>query len=456
MHVVMRPRQEYSLLLIAMSGVRVKDKELLELGMTLPGFVERSKVIASLPSLSLLTIAAHTSEHWNVTYREVDDLDLSALDDLYNHRYDLIGISAFTARIFDAYLLADTLRKSGNTVVLGGLHVSAIPEEAQQHADSIVIGEAEPVWSILLQDFENGNLKKVYRSDNLQKKFRFHDSKIPRYDLLDVERYNRITLQTTRGCPIDCTFCAASKLISKYKIKPLAKIRSELEAILAIWPKPFIELADDNTFFDKRWGLELATLFTEYRIRWFTETDISVADHPELLEKLALSGCAQLLIGLESAAPNSLSGIDARNWKQNQFESYQRKIEAIQSYGISVNGCFILGFDSDDTSIFELTEQFVAASSLSEVQITLLTPFPGTTLYRELEKADRLLEKVFWDKCTLFDTTFHPKLMSTDELSSGFKWLMQKLYSDQAYAKRRKNFRGCLKSAIGRRNGVTC
>lgn len=438
------PKEDYRLLLVAMSGVRVKDKELLSLGMTLPGFVERSKVIASLPSLSLLTVAAYTPENWDVTYREVDDLTQDDVCDAVGNEYDLIGISAFTARILDAYTLADTLRARGCKVVLGGLHVSVLPEEAQMHADSIVVGEAEPVWEALIEDFESGTLKKIYRSRDASKPFKLHDARIPRYDLLEIEKYNRITLQTTRGCPIDCSFCAASKLISKYKIKPIDIVRRELEAILSIWQRPFIELADDNTFYDKRWGKELATLFSEYRIRWFTETDISIADHPELLERLAESGCAQLLIGLESAAPASLEGIDVKNWKLKQFDRYHRGLEVIQSFGISVNGCFILGFDTDDTGIFELTEQFISSSDLAEVQITLLTPFPGTQLYKKLQQENRLLEEVFWDRCTLFDATFHPKLMSVDELSSGFRWLMKRLYSEQEYAIRRQKFRQCI------------
>lgn len=439
--------RDRKLLLIAMSGVRVKDRELLSLGMTLPGFVERSKVIASLPSLSLLTVAAYTPDNWNITYREIDGLNTESVSSIAEEGFDLIGISAFTARILDAYKLADGLRSLQQRVVLGGLHVSVLPEEALKHADAVVVGEAEAVWESLLQDFENNCLKPAYVSARVNPRYHLRESRVPRYDLLEIAKYNRITLQTTRGCPLDCSFCAASRLISKYKIKPIERVRKELEAIISIWPRPFIELADDNTFYDKRWGKELAKLFSEYRIRWFTETDISIADDDELLEQLAKSGCAQLLIGLESSVPVSLKGVDAKDWKYRQFESYLEKIEKIQSYGISVNGCFILGFDSDDSSIFESTYEFVSASSLAEVQITLLTPFPGTKLYRELLESDRLMEEVFWDKCTLFDTTFHPKQMSVDELSAGFKWLMQNLYSDEEHLKRKQKFKECVRTA---------
>lgn len=193
-------KESFTLLLVAMSGVRVKDKELLSLGMTLPGFVERCKVIASLPSLSLLTVAAYTPELWHLTYKEIDDLRQEEINACVDKEYDLIGISAFTARILDAYTLADSLRRQGCRVVLGGLHVSVLPEEAQLHADAVVVGEAEPVWETLIHDFEAGALKKLYRSQDVPKRFQLHDARIPRYDLLDIEKYNRITLQTTRGC----------------------------------------------------------------------------------------------------------------------------------------------------------------------------------------------------------------------------------------------------------------
>ena len=147
--------RDRKLLLIAMSGVRVKDKELLELGMTLPGFVERSKVIASLPSLSLLTVAAYTPENWDICYREIDELDLQNVDAITKEGFDVIGISAFTARILDAYALSDKLRECGQTVVLGGLHVSVLPLEATLHADAIVVGEAELIWETLLKDYEH-------------------------------------------------------------------------------------------------------------------------------------------------------------------------------------------------------------------------------------------------------------------------------------------------------------
>ena len=379
-------------LLLAMSGVRVKNDELRQLGMTLPGFIERGQVIASLPSLSLLTLAAHTPENWEAEYREIDELTDDAAAQIASAGYDIVAVSAFTARILDAYEIADQLREAGVTVVLGGLHVSALPDEALAHADAVVVGEAELLWPELLSDFETAALRPRYSSMDSPRRFDLAQAQVPRYDMLDVDRYNRLTLQTSRGCPLDCEFCGASRLISPYKIKPLAQVRLELEAILNIWPEPFIELADDNTFVSKKWARELARLFAEYRIRWFTETDLSVADDDELLELLALSGCAQVLIGLESVDPAALDCVDSRRWKQSQLADYTAKIRKIQSYGITVNGCFIFGFDQDDARVFERTREFVQASGLSEVQITILDSFPRHGTLRQTPVRGTVIE----------------------------------------------------------------
>lgn len=439
--------RDYRVALIAMSGVRVKDQELLKLGMTLPGFVDRSRVIASLPSLSLLTLAAHCPPNWEPSYFEIDELNGNAESEIGGKKFDLVAIASFTARIFDAYDLADRLRLTGTKVVLGGLHVSALPEEASRHADAIVQGEAEIVWPQLLKDFENGRLNRKYSSFS-NKNFvpSFERTPVPKFDLLDIEKYNRLTLQTSRGCPHHCSFCAASRTISAYKLKSIEQVERELDAIFEIWDRPFVELADDNTFVNKKWSRELVTLFKRRPMKWFTETDISVADDPELLELLSEANCAQVLIGFESAVPGSLTGIDRNNWKRAQFDKYHEKIERIQSYGISVNGCFILGLDCDDENTFEVTQSFVKESALSEVQITVLTPFPGTDLYKTLKREGRLLKETYWDQCTLFDVTYQPARMSADALRDGFRSLMQSVYSDERVADRKRNFKKCRQS----------
>lgn len=422
---------------VGMSGVRIYDPELTALGMTLPGFIERGKVIASLPCLGLLTLAGSTPEHIGTSYHEADSYSFEVVDAILKLKPDLVAISSLTAKIDEAYLLADSLRSAGVKVVIGGLHATALPSEAAEHADSVVIGEGDLVWQELLDDLTNCNLKPLYSSFGRTQTPWSHHAQVPRYSLLDPEKYNRFTLQTTRGCPLDCEFCAASRMLGPYRRKPIDLIERELDAIFEVTPKPFIELADDNTFVNKKWGLELVKVLGKRSIRWFTETDVSLADDPALMDSLRDSGCAQVLIGFESVSTESLKQSDSKGWKARRRAKYLEAIERIQSFGISVNGCFVMGFDDDGPEVFEATASFVKESGLTEVQVTILTPFPGTRLYDRLSREGRLLKEKFWNQCTLFDTTYRPANMSVDELRTGFRDLVKSLYSEQESAIRR-------------------
>jgi radical SAM superfamily enzyme YgiQ (UPF0313 family) len=428
--------------LVAMSGVRVQNAELNAMGVTLPGFIERSRVIASLPSLSLLTLAGMTREDVDVSHIEISDLaDFGELPD----EYDAVAISSYTAQIKDAYELADRLRLRGIKVILGGPHVSALPDEACRHADAIVLGEAEPVWPRVVDDLRNRALASAYDARRIN--FDLRHAPVPRFELLEPDRYNRLTVQTQRGCPWLCDFCASSPLLTpRFKAKPVDKVISEIRRIKSIWRKPFVEFADDNTFANKAHGKRLLHALAREDIRWFTETDISVADDSELLSMLRDSGCAQLLIGLEAPDGNALDGIEAKaNWKAARADGYFDAIERIQSRGISVNGCFVLGLDTQDESSFSRVLDFVRESRLHEVQITIATPFPGTPFHARLRAEGRLLEGAAWECATLFDVMFEPKRMSRDRLEQQFRWLASHLYSDEFAKWRRNEFRHRLR-----------
>jgi radical SAM superfamily enzyme YgiQ (UPF0313 family) len=422
---------------IAMSGVRVCNKALTELGLTLPGFVERSKVIASLPSLGLLTLAGMTPREVDVAYVEVPSLD--AVADVPGD-FDAVAISSFSAQIGEAYRLADRYRERGTRVVLGGLHVTARPEEALRHADAIVIGEGETSWPMLLEDLQRATLRRVY--DSRGTSFPLEEAPMPRFELLDVDRYNRLTVQTQRGCPFRCEFCAASIRISpKYKVKPVARVISEIRRIKEIWPRPFIEFADDNTFVHKRHGKELVRALAREHVRWFTETDVSVAEDEELLDLMRDSGCAQVLIGLESPSAAGLDGIEQKaNWKARQRGKYLEAVERIQRHGITVNGCFVLGLDGADAGSFDEIWNFVRESGLYEVQITVQTAFPGTPLHERLRREGRVLRQDAWELCTLFDINFQPARMSGAELQAGLLSLVARVYDDEFVRERRARF----------------
>jgi radical SAM superfamily enzyme YgiQ (UPF0313 family) len=428
--------------LLAISGVRVCNQKLVDVGLTLPGFVHRSEVIASLPSLGLLTLAGMTPDDVDVEYVEVPNVGTS---DTLPGEYDIVAISSFTAQIHDAYRLADRYRAAGTRVVLGGLHVSACPDEARSHADAIVIGEGEPSWESVLSDARCGTLKPVY--DSRGREFDLADAPMPRFELLDPARYNRLTVQTQRGCPFRCEFCAASITITpRYKMKPVERVVAEIRHIKMIWPRPFIEFADDNTFVHKTHSKELLRAVAEENIRWFTETDVSVAEDDELLRLMRESGCAQVLVGFESTSFGALDGLETRaNWKVKQLGKYADAVRKIQDHGVSVIGCFVLGLDHTGRDSFDRVFEFVQSSELHDVQVTILTPFPGTPLYERLRSSGRLLEETAWERCTLFDLNFTPDGMTATDLESGFRDLIARLYSDDLVAARRRGFRRRLR-----------
>ena len=430
--------------LIAMSGVRAHNEELTRLGLTLPGLIERNRIIASLPSLGLLTLAGMTPRDIELDYVEV--ADIRELPDLAGD-FDAVAISSFSAQVGEAYALADRYRAAGTLVILGGLHVTARPEEAQQHADCIVLGEGEPVWPQLTRDLRRGQLELVY--DARETPFDLANSPMPRYELLEPERYNRLTVQTQRGCPFNCEFCASSiRLSPVFRTKPVSRVIEEIRHIKTIWPKAFIEFADDNTFVNKKLSKALLKAVAKENIRWFTESDISIAGDEELLQMMNESGCAQVLIGLESPSPAGLHGIELKSdWKMKQQDTYLEAVGRIQSHGISVNGCFVLGLDGTGPESFQSVADFVRESGLHEVQVTVMTPFPGTPLYDRLEKSGRLLRKDAWELCTLFDVNFRPDGMTVEALERDFRVLVSELYSEPETARRRKAFQRQLRKA---------
>jgi radical SAM superfamily enzyme YgiQ (UPF0313 family) len=424
--------------LLAISGIRVVDQELLRLGLTLPGFVERSETIASLPSLGLLTLAALTPPELEVHYLEVPDpRSLVALP----NGLDLVAISSYSAQILEAYDLADRYREARIPVVMGGPHVSALPEEAIEHCDAVVVGEGEPCWNQVLADCEDGRMAGAYDARPFD--YDLADAPIPAFELLDISGYNRLTVQASRGCPHRCEFCASSVLLTdRYKQKPAVNVLREIDRILEIWEYPFIEFADDNAFVDRSYWKELLAALPGRRLRWFAETDLSVARDPQLLDLMRESGCVQVLVGFESPVEAGLEGVELRSdWKRKRFPEYWEAIAEIQAHGITVNGCFVIGLDGHTPEIFEQVFDFVRDSGLYEVQVTILTPFPGTPLYDRFEREDRLLEPGAWDRCTLFDVNYRPANMTVAELENGFKELAVRLYSDEFTRWRRSGFK---------------
>jgi radical SAM superfamily enzyme YgiQ (UPF0313 family) len=324
---------------------------------------------------------------------------------------------------------------------MGGLHVSVRPEEALQHADHVFLGEGENLWPAAVRAIEGGMTQRVWKGADFPP-VDIHALPVPRYDLLRNRPYNRFTVQTTRGCPWRCDFCASNVMLGlPYRKRRVEAVMRDIAAIRELRAHPFVEFADDNTFVDKAWGRELCRQLAPLRVKWFTETDISVADDPELLELMRAACCRQVLIGLESPNRSALEGVELNaNFKARRASGALESLRRIQRHGITVNGCFIVGLDRHTPEIFEEIYDFACTVPLYDVQVTVLTPFPGTPLYDRLLQEGRILEPNRWDLCTLFDVNYLPMRMTPEELRDGMYWLAERLYSKECVEERRDPF----------------
>ena len=282
-------------------------------------------------SVGLLTVAALCPDWVDPVFidEKHEQVDLTA-------DYDLVGITAMAQQATRAYEIADAFRKRGIKVVIGGIHATVLPEEAQQHADAVVVGEAEPVWARLMQDFRAGALQPVYRSPGA---IDLADSPVPRYDLLNRKYYDQAWIQTSRGCPHDCDYCVSAKVFgTRYRIKSIDQVTRELDAALKHFGKPRLAFSDDNLLANRAHAERLMEKLTPLRLRWLAQADVAIGENDDLLERLRLANCRYLFIGFETLSPKSMHGIDHTGWKAKRVESYARCVKKIQSYGIGVGG----------------------------------------------------------------------------------------------------------------------
>lgn len=415
---------------VPLTGFRVREEEMRELGMSLPGLQQRAKAIAELPALGLLTLAGMLPESWTCSYRGTQSADEGVVGQVLAEQPDLVAVSALTASIEEAYRFSQQVRTAGVPVVIGGLHASVCAEEAERFCDAVVVGEGESVWRELLADVEAGCLHPVYRADRGRADV---DWPLPRFDLLGSEP-PRFTLQTQRGCPLACEFCGASRLLGRFQEKPIEAIQRELGAISDITPNSLIELADDNTFAGQRDVELFFDAFQESGARWFTEADWRIGERREVLARLAESGCVQVLVGIESL----VFRYPGFGQKQAELDRIMQAVHAIQDAGVAVNGCFIVGADGETRESLDRLVQFIQESPLAEVQVTLQTPFPGTGLYQRLQDERRLLPDRGWSFYTLFDVTYQPDRLSVSELEAGFRDVLRQVYSSEATRRRQR------------------
>ena len=377
---------------------------------------------AGFVRLSLPTIAALTPSDWDV---EILDSRNTTID--YDKKADLVGITSFTAEIPDAYAIADGFRNKGVKVVMGGIHVSALPDEARAHADAVVVGEAENVWKDLIADFEKGELKPLYKADRLCE---MNGMAVPRRDLLDRSIYSSFyTLQATRGCPFNCEYCAVSAFFGKkFRTRPVSETISEIREFDS---REFFFL-DDNIIGQPKHAKELFRALIPLNRIWGGQASITLARDDELLELYAKSGGRYAYIGFETLSEDNLSRMN-KSW--NSPNAYKEAIRRIHKAGINIIGSFIFGLDEDDTSVFRRTVEFVTENSIDAAQYHILTPFPGTNLYDQMDKEGRITDRD-WSKYHTSEVIFKPKNMTPEELQRGYWWAYRETYSIRNMLKR--------------------
>lgn len=371
-----------------------------------------------LPPLGLATLAGATPDDWEIRLidENVEDIDLDT-------DYQLIAIGCMTANSARAYQLANEFRRRGKTVILGGPHVTVCQHEALQHADSIVVGDAETIWSTVLDDYLNNRLQRIYTVTpdlNSINQFVF-----PRRELYKTNAYFCVnSLQTTRGCPHTCSFCSiASRYNRRYGKKSIQDIYREIES-LKDKNKPLF-FVDDNIFVDRERSKELLRGLIKYNIRWWSQTDINIIQDRELLELTKESGCIKLVVGFESLSQGSIKSL---NKTQNRIDNYGRFIEVLHEHGILVNTSFSFGADSDYEDVFEKTLEFLKEYNVIFATFNILTPLPGTSLFAQMEKEGRLVD-YNWSNYDMGHPVFQPKNFSRETLKKGYDWICKEFYS---------------------------
>jgi radical SAM superfamily enzyme YgiQ (UPF0313 family) len=353
------------------------------------------------------------------------DENVRAID--FQKDTDLVGITALTVTAQRAYDIADAFRARGVKVILGGIHPSFLPEEAGQHADSVVIGEAEGIWVKLLEDFKANRLQRVYSQ---QERPSLLGLPAPRRDLFDNGAYFvSHTLQTTRGCPYCCAFCSVTSFFGRsYRCRSVEEVLKEIETFKE---RKFIAFVDDNIVGNPRFAKELFRALVPYKMKWVAQASVTIAGDEELLRLAAASGCVDLLIGFESLSPANLAAVGKRI---NVVDEYENIIRKVHSHGIAIHGFFIFGLDEDNEDVFKRTVRFAQKMRLETAQFDFLTPYPGTALRESLDKAGRIITKD-WSRYG-YEALFEPKLMSREVLQRGHDWAWREFYSIPSIWKR--------------------
>ncbi len=377
-----------------------------------------------LPVLGPLKVAALTPPSWQVTIQDekIEPLDLE-------QDADLVGITAMTTVAPRAYQIADHFRRRGVKVVMGGMHASAMPDEALEHCDSVVVGEAEKLWPGLLADFERQSLRRTYRHEDGFPSLEHLPR--PNWDLYRDKRYLPVHfVETTRGCPQDCEFCAVTTAFGgKYRNRPAEEVVAELRGL-----RPFegrfilkncVFFVDDNIISNRAYARDLLPRLAEFKLKWFSHASMNIAKDPEILELCQRSGCVGLFIGFETLSEASLRAMGKRT---NHPQEYLEVVRRIHDHGIGIDASFVFGLDGDDEGVFDRTLEFVVRARIEIAYYSILTPYPGTRLHERLIQEGRILSRDW----SLYDTShvvYQPRPFTPDQLLAGYYRVLRESFS---------------------------
>jgi radical SAM superfamily enzyme YgiQ (UPF0313 family) len=378
------------------------------------------------PTLALTSFAATTPANWRVEYW---DENLLHGRPPYAPLPEVVGITVHLTFSRRAYELADWYRKHGCKVILGGLHVLSCPEECAPHADALALGDGVQLWPKILKDVEASRLRSnyiaTYEND-------YCDDPSPRRSILPHASFLTTTsLIATRGCHNRCGFCylATDGLRMPYRMRHPQQVAAEFAAD----KQPYAVFVDNNLGSRRDYLHQLCAALRPLNKIWSAAVTIDVTDDPSLIRNMALAGCTGVFIGFESLSDNNLA--DAHK-KTPKTSDYARRVQIMHDYGIQVNGSFVLGFDHDRKDVFVRTADWIEENSLECATFHILTPYPATPLFRQMEEQGRILHKDW----SLYDTghaVFKPRHMTAEELEHGYAWIYQRLFSHASIWRRR-------------------
>jgi len=334
---------------------------------------------------------------------------------------DLVGISVDSKTARRSYEIAAAYRAKGVKVVLGGIHPTAVPDEALKFADCVVLSEAEDLWPELLRDFKRGELKPIYKGALPD----LGGKPNPRRDLFRSKKYIPFqVVQTMRGCPYPCEFCSVSTANgTTMRFRPVNEVLGELKSLGKL-----ILFADDNVMIHRKYSAELFQRMIPLNKHWIGQCSLAAVKRIENVKLMAESGCKALFIGFESIDDSTLAHTGKR---QNRPSQYREVMDMLHDHGISTWGSFVFGFDTDDKEVFERTAEFGIDMKLTMALYAILTPYPATKLYRRLKEEKRLTDARWWLRSDhdAGSPYFTPTNMSREELREGWQRAWQKFYS---------------------------